>query len=113
MAYFLPHVGTTADEIFTTALDGTKYQLRLRWNSRDEAWYISIGYEGIDPKFYSKFNAGMNILRGHQATEGVPEGAIFLTDSEEIYGRPSRDDTGVDKRFKILYLTKEEYEEVF
>ena len=113
MPYYLPHVGATPDEIFTTALEGVKYQIRLRWNTRDEAWYIYIGYEGIEPKFTSKFCAGMNILRGYQATEGVPEGAIILADSEAIYGRPSRNDTGIDKRFKILYLTKEEYEGVF
>ena len=113
MAYTLPHVGDTADEIFTTNLEGEKFQVRIRWNTRDEAWYIYIGYEGLPVTFTSKLNAGMNVLKGYEARVGTPNGAILLADTESLYGRPSRDNMGSSKRFKLLYLTQEEYKEVF
>lgn len=113
MAYELPHKGVTADESFYVNLDGLKYEIRMRWNTRDEAWWLYIGYEGVAATLITKFTAGSNVLLPYRAREGVPSGALFLYDTESIVGRPSRYDTGVTKRFKMLYLTKEEYEEVF
>ena len=113
MPYNLPHIGNSADESFYVNLEGVKYEIRMRWNTRDEAWWCYIGYEGLDATLITKFTAGANILLPYRAREGVPSGALFLNDTESIVGRPSRDDTGINKRFKMLYLTQDEYQEVF
>lgn len=110
MIFILPHVGKTADESFYVSLDDVKYEVRMRWNSRDESWWLYIGFEGVTATLITKITSGADVLRPYRARQGVPSGSIYLYDTESNYGRATRDNTGADKRFKLIYINQEENE---
>lgn len=111
--YILNHIGDDADEQFTVTLDGEEYQIEMKWNSYDEAWRISIGYSGQDPARVKKATVGIGIFISDHHLDGVPEGEIILADTQKLLGRADRDNTGADKRYKLLYLSQDEYTEIF
>ncbi len=108
MAYILPHVGTYSDETFTVALEGTSYKFRMKWNTRDEAWMLYIGYNGEDYAMSQKALCGMNLLSKFNYRDGVPPGSIYILDTVKYYGRPTRDGTGKGKRFVLMYVEEDE-----
>ncbi len=40
--------------------------------------------------------------------DGVPPGELYLFDTVKSYGRPGRDDMGIDNRFKLIYFESSE-----
>lgn len=48
MAQVIPVDSSTDDYVITVSLDAKTFDLRLRWNTRDDRWYMSI-YEADEP----------------------------------------------------------------
>ncbi len=59
----LPLVPSITFQEFDTTLDGTPFTVRVRWNTRDAAWYLSLFDASNDP-----------IIQGIKIVLGVPLG---------------------------------------
>lgn len=95
---------TTADDQYTTSLEGQGYDIRLRWNARSESWFLYIGFTGQTPALKTRLTTNRDLLTVYRSNEGVPPGKLYLIDYEKLYGRVSRDNLGVNKRFKLVYI---------
>ena len=98
----------SADSFYTTNLEGQAYELRFRWNSRSETWFMYIGISGQEYAVKTRLTVGNNLLSPYRSIDGVPPGSLYLADIEKTYGRPSRDDFGINKRFRLLYYRSTE-----
>lgn len=103
MPFTLP-IGETEDSINRTSLDGITYDFRTRYNSLSGCWYLYVGLTGEDPAVKLKIVNGGELLAPYKAIEGVPQGRLYVSDIDDDFGRPDRDNTGQDKRFELLYF---------
>lgn len=92
-----------ADTIYTVTLEGQGYDIRLRWNNRSDSWFIYLGFLGTTPAFKSRMTTNTDILEPYQGRLGVPPGRLFVVDTEKSFGRPSKNNLGINKRFELLY----------
>nr|DAY73803.1 MAG TPA: hypothetical protein [Caudoviricetes sp.] len=92
------------DQTYTVTLDGVDYDIRLRWNTRDESWQMQLGLSGEDPSVTFKVTNGLDLLLPYKYLEAVPDGELYMVDTVKINGRPNYDDTGIEKRFVIVYI---------
>lgn len=92
------------DQTYTVTLDGVDYDIRLRWNTRDESWQMLLGLSGDQPSITFKVTNGLDLLLPYKYMEAVPDGELYLVDTVKINGRPNYDDTGIDKRFVLVYI---------
>ena len=92
------------DQTYTVTLDGVDYDIRLRWNTRDESWQMLLGVSGDEPSITFKVTNGLDLLLPYKYMEAVPDGELYLVDTVKINGRPNYDDTGIDKRFVLVYI---------
>lgn len=107
MAKFLP-CGDTADFEYRVDLEGDGYDIRTRWNSRSGSWFIYIGPTGREPVVKARACTLSDMLRTYRGKDGVPQGKLYVVDNEKGYGRPSRNDFGINKRFRLLYVNSTE-----
>lgn len=92
------------DQTYTVTLDGVDYDIRLRWNTRDESWQVQLGVSGEDPIITFKATNGLDLLKPYKHLEEVPDGQLYMIDTVKINGRPGYYDTGLDKRFALVYI---------
>jgi len=104
MAKYLP-AGEATDYQYRISLEGTGYDIRTRWNPRSEYWSVSIGPTGEPPAITTKALVGRDLL-GNYAVSGLPPGKLYVVDIEKGFGRPSVDDFGLGRRFRLLYVTQ-------
>lgn len=107
MAKYIP-CGDTADFKYRIDLEGVGYDIRTRWNGRSESWFLYIGLTGQNPSIKTRITTLSDLLAPYRGTEGVPEGSLRLIDNEKGFGRPSRDDFGINKRFRLIYINSDE-----
>lgn len=88
----------------------TSYDIRVRWNTREEAWYCYIGYAGKDPVCKFKLTTGTNnLIKQYKHLDGCPKGKLVIWDAIKTYGRPDYDSVGVDQRFQLIYIETDTY----
>lgn len=104
MAYWFLKCGEDVDVTYSVTLEDDTYDLRLKWNDRDESWRAFIGLTGEVFSASFKLTNGFNLLRPYYYLEGIPKGSLYVVDMVSIWGRPGFDDFGVDKRFRLLYI---------
>ena len=92
------------DQTSTVTLDGVDYDIRLRWNTRDESWQVIMGLSGENASATFKATNGIDLLRPYKYLEGVPDGELYIIDEVAINGRPAFGETGSDKRFRFSYI---------
>lgn len=92
------------DQTYTVTLDSVDYDIRLRWNTRDESWQMQIGLSGDDPSVTFKVTNGIDLLKPYKYLDAVPDGQLYMIDTVKINGRANYSDTGIDKRFVIVYI---------
>ena len=92
------------DQTYTVTLDGVDYDIRLRWNTRDESWQMQLGLSGDEPSVTFKVTNGLDLLLPYKYMEAVPDGQLYLVDTVKINGRPGYYDTGLEKRFALVYI---------
>lgn len=103
---------TEDDTTFTTVLEGVNYYLRVRWNPLSESWFLYFGTNATEPLFKTRMSVNRDLLLPVKWNSDIPQGMLFVWDAEKVYGRPTRDTLGVDRRFKLMYFTQEELESV-
>jgi len=96
-----------ANYSFLVDLEETKNQtieIRLRWNSIEQAWYIDLTGQTFDFQLDGqKLVGGVNFLKPHAVLE---LGGLFLIDSEDKAEDSDFDLLG--DRYKLIYVTKAE-----
>ena len=92
------------DQTSTVTLDGVDYDIRLRWNTRDESWQVIMGLSGEDAVATFKATNGIDLLRPYKYLEGIPDGQLYIIDDVAINGRPAFGETGSSKRFRFAYI---------
>lgn len=107
MAIWSLKCGDFPDQTYSVTLDSVDYDIRVRWNSRDESWQCTLGLSGQDPSITFKITNGIDLLIPYKYKEEVPDGKLFMADMVKENGRPTFDDTGVDKRFQLIYIDAE------
>jgi hypothetical protein len=103
----------SADSKYTTSLEGQGYDIRIRWNNRSESWFLYIGLKGQTPLLKTRIVTNQNLLATYRGIENLPPGNLYLLDYEKSYGRPSRDDFGLNKRFRLIYVRSFEEDILF
>ena len=68
-------------------LDGVNYGLRIEYNARDAAWFLSLSSEEGDLLIGSQpLIENWPLLSRHKATfEGMPQGDLYLVGESLIY----------------------------
>jgi len=97
------------DVLFTTTLDRVAYDLRLHWNSRDEAWYLTLGKQNLNPLFKTKVTTNTDLLQNHRALEECPKGVLIALDNMKFYGRITRDGWSTN-RWSLYYITEDSFQ---
>ncbi len=100
--YELPLRADLTHYDFETTLDGVAYVLELRWNVRDEAWYLDVRLaDGTDVvvgvKVVLEWPLG---TRSRHASR--PPGQLVAFDTSGVRDEPKIDDLG--SRVKLLYF---------
>lgn len=107
----IPYNGL-ADAIQNVVIEEYTYEFHFTYNTREAAWYLSIGDVGEPPSVKTKIRTFVNLLDGRTIYSGVPNGRLYTMDTVASYGRVDRDGFYSDGRFKLIYLTEEEAEEI-
>lgn len=94
------------DSLQTIILESVAYDLRIQWNGRDEAWYAYIGLTGNSFSFKDKITNGSILFDRYKYSAAVPQGNLYVYDSEKKDGRLQRDSFS-SGRFKLYYLEEE------
>ena len=108
MSLIIPHVGDTTNEVFSVSIEGLVYEFNIRYNTRDESWTLFLGVLGSEFVCKTKLTIGFDLLAPYKHITNVPQGELYLIDTELYFGRPSRDNMGFNKRFKLFYYTVDE-----
>ena len=103
MSLIIP-CGDTADNLQTVSIEGVAYSIRFRWNNRSESWFMYLGPKGATPVIKTRIVNGYDLLKPYRGLDGVPDGALFLVDSEQYYGRAGRFNMGIGERFQLIYI---------
>jgi hypothetical protein len=93
----------------TNTFDDISYDFRIRWNTREDSWYCYVGFAGVDPVAKFKLTVGFkDLLKPYKHLSGCPQGNLFILDTINNFGRPTYDDTGTEKRYRLFYATPDE-----
>ena len=101
MPYILPLDPENPNYRVATVLDGASYILDVRWNGRDEAWYMDL--LAADE---TMLRAGMKLVLGvpiyyRSNIDAMPPGAFIATDRSGQQLDAGLDDMGV--RVLVMY----------
>lgn len=76
----LPFVGSVAFQEFGTALAGIPYIFRLRWNTRDAAWYFDL-FDANRSPIVSGIKIVLGVELGRRTTDArMPPGVLWASD---------------------------------
>lgn len=104
MAYIELPIDNTADQSFTTTLDGAVYRIHLRYNTRGGFWAIDILDASDTPLILGlAIRLGIDLLA--QYTEDIPPGQLFAINYADQYTEPNRDNFGTD--VMLVYMEAE------
>ena len=95
---------SSPDTKYTINLEGQGYDIRLRWNNRSQSWFIYLGLTGANPVIKARLTTISDLLKPYRGISGLPQGSLYLLDREKGYGRPTRYDFGIEKRFQLIYI---------
>jgi hypothetical protein len=101
---------TSSDYTQTIVVETESYDLRIQYNPRETAWYLELGFSGLDPALRFKAVNGQDLLLPYTSVIGIPPGSIYLVDTVAFFGRVGRDDFDQEGRFNLVYLTEAENE---
>lgn len=107
MPVFLDN-GDSPNIVKTYTLEGTAYDFRFKWNSMSECWHCFVGRAGQPPSCKFKLTVGSDLLAPYKYSSSVPDGVLYLYDLISLYGKPGRDNLGVDKQFRLVYYNSNE-----
>ncbi len=89
-------------------LDGVSYLLTFHWNTRSEAWYLSLSLEDETPIWAGvKVVVGWPLFRRNKNLL-APPGFLMAFDDATLQRDPGLEDLG--KRVRLLYFDASEVE---
>lgn len=91
----------------TLTLDGFLYVFGFTWNTRDQAWFMSISRDNV-PLLYNIKVVNNFELIDRFTNVSLPPGLILTVDIENINRNPGRDELG--SAVKLAYVTESEVE---
>lgn len=92
------------DTTYTVTLEGQVYDIRFRWNERDQSWKCFIGITGETFSASFKMTNGFDLLEPYKYMDGIPKGNLYILDVVNIWGRPDYDHTSQDGDFRVTYV---------
>lgn len=84
-------------------LDSNTYEMTLKWNERDEAWWYYIGDVGADPTVGFKLSTMTDILAPYRYMDNIPQGYITLLGLRDPRTRAGRYNIGYKKDVFMIY----------
>ena len=97
-------VGSLETDISRTIeLDNASYDMRYRWNTRDESWTVICSKSGGGVIFSTKAAAGRVLNYGYKHREGCPQGDLMIVDISPDFGRVDFDNFTLEGRFRLYY----------
>lgn len=96
------------DQTFRIVLDSNTYEVRFRWNARDESWLFDLGDVGAPPTISMKLTALNDLLEPYRYLENVPTGNLYLIPTRDVETRPGRYNIGVLTDIQMLYASLDE-----
>lgn len=100
--YVLPYLGDKTLESFSTSLEGVWYEITIMYNEVDDSYSLQLGQSGFDPICKVTCLVGQDLLEQFRHLD-VPAGTLEVSDTVGIWGRPTKGNFGLNKRFKLLY----------
>lgn len=87
---------------FTTELDGKSYTFVMKWNEREEAWYMDL-YDSTNTLVIAsrKIVIGWPLTNRYQ-DETLPPGTLIAVDTSNANQDPGLEDLG--ERVEIWYI---------
>lgn len=103
MAGIIPFEPGIPEQRLEIALNDVPYALRVRWNTRDAAWYLDV-YEqdGKQPIAHS-VKLVLGTLFGRSSMHPLFQGGLFMVDSSSTGVEAGLNDLG--GRVRLWYLT--------
>ena len=88
----------------TVRLDGRDYVLELRFNQREQRWYLSIADDEGDAILSGlKLQANWPLLVRHRYDTRVPPGELLVAVTTPDRSPPTLEDLGEGKRCELTY----------
>jgi hypothetical protein len=100
--------GTLREYTQQVALEGTKYTVKLSWNTRTEGWYLSLYVVDADqtPVIQGVLvSCDLDLLRGSVVAE-KPPGLLIALPTDSSVERPGLKDFG--SRVQLYYRDSDE-----
>lgn len=95
--------------IETIELEGQSYRLSFHYNTRENAWYLSIlDKDSVLLLAGIKLVPGYNLLRSFKATPGIPPGQLWIYDVLQDDASGSVDFAQLGSRYSLVYITATE-----
>lgn len=102
-----PETGIIANFRVGTTLREVQYQLDVRWNSRDEAWYMDILTADETP-IRMGIKIVLGVLLGRRSVDpAFPLGVLIASDTSGENEEATLNDFGT--RVQVLFYTAEEW----
>jgi len=91
------------DIVQTIELDGITYDIRFRWNTRDESWTVICSKSGSSPIFSTKVKTNVIFNSIYKHREDAPQGDMIILDMSETNGRVDFDNFTIEGRYRLFY----------
>lgn len=105
----LPLIPSVPAYQFGTTLDGIQYLFNIRWNTREEAWYMDILKEDETPIRHGiKVTLG-SFLGRRSVNPDFPPGVLMAYDTSQENRDAGFDDLGT--RVVVFFYTLDEFRE--
>lgn len=96
------------DQTFRIVLDSITYEVRFRWNERDESWLFDFGDVGASPTVSMKLTAFTNLFDPYRHMDNIPTGNLVLMAARDVSTRVGRYNIGVLTDIQMLYASQDE-----
>lgn len=91
------------DIIRTVVLDEISYDLRFRWNTRDESWTMYCSKSGGDNIFTTKVTCQRVLNELYKYKQDCPQGNFVVLDMSFDTGRVDFEGFTNEGRFRLFY----------
>ena len=100
----IPIPWKAANKVFTVSLDGTRYQLRLRWNRRAVTWSFSIlTGDGVPIVEGLPVHVNWSFLDSWRHLQTLPTGDLICICTDQTEVSPARYELGQGRRVRMFY----------
>lgn len=103
MAVTIPLEPGEPEQLHEIALDGEVYVLRLRWNTRDDAWYLDVRERDGQTAIALSLKVVLGVALGKTYQHPLFAGALFVIDESNTGAEAGLNDLG--SRVPLVHLS--------